>query len=181
MAPSENAPVKQLGAATPTNGSPWLELAGMFQSQQTGTSFTPPRPRTLAQTGLTPTFLSEMVLKMMHFSSQLPAYEIASRLRLDYECIHQVMAQLASNSYIQSLGQAQKPARQLDSLEEGLAFMITESGRERAREILDRNQYMGPAPVPLHEYNQAVLRQALPAPLATHARLRRPLTAIVLA
>ena len=153
----------------------------MFQSQpQPGMSFMPPRPRTLAQTGLTPTFLSEMVLKMMHFSSQLPAYEIASRLRLDYECIHQVMAQLASNSYIQSLGQAQKPARQLDSLEEGLAFMITEGGRERAREILDRNQYMGPAPVPLHEYNQAVLRQALPQAFATHDGLRRALSEIVI-
>ena len=117
---------------------------------------------------------------MMHFSTQLPAYEIATRLRLDYECIHQVIAQLANNSYIQSIGQAPKSARQLDSLEEGLAYMITESGRERAREILDRNQYMGPAPVPLHDYNEAVLRQGLPENFATRDCLRSTLSDMVI-
>jgi hypothetical protein len=180
MAPSETAPVKGYGVATQSAPTPSLEIAGIFESQLPGGAFMPPRPRTLAQTGLTPTFLSEMVLKLMHFSTQLPAYEIASRLRLDYECIHQVIASLANHSYIQSLGSAQKPARQLDSLEEGMAFMITEGGRERAREILDRNQYMGPAPVPLHEYNQAVLRQPLPENFATHDGLRSALNEIVI-
>jgi hypothetical protein len=81
---------------------------------------------------------------------------------LDYECIHQVIGALANGAYIQSIGQGPRPARELDSLEEGLAYMITDAGRERAREILDRNQYMGPAPVPLAEYNQAVRMQGLP-------------------
>src|ERR1035437_280967 len=180
MAPPENAPVEGFGVASQSASAPSLEIAGMFESQLTGGAFMPPRPRTLAQTGLTPTFLSEMVLKLMHFSTQLPAYEIASRLRLDYECIHQVIASLANHSYIQSLGSAGKPARQLDSLEEGMAFMITEDGRERAREILDRNQYMGPAPVPLHEYNQAVLRQSLPENFATHDGLKGGLNEIVI-
>src|SRR5438270_4948697 len=53
--------------------------------------FLPPRPRNLAETGLSPSFLSDMVLKIMHFSTQLPAYELATRMRLDYECIHQVI------------------------------------------------------------------------------------------
>jgi predicted ATPase with chaperone activity len=180
MAPPENAPVEPYGVVTKTAAQPSLEFAGVFESKTLRPTFTPPRPRTLAQTGLTPTFLAEMVLKLMHFSSQLPAYEIASRLRLDYECIHQVIGQLTNNSYIHSIGQAAKPNRQLDSLEEGLAFMITESGRERAREILDRNQYMGPAPVPLHEYNQAVLRQSLPENFATRDGLRSTLDEIVI-
>src|SRR5450759_2848135 len=106
MAPPENASVEGFGVATQSAPAPSLEIAGMFESQLPGGAFMPPRPRTLAQTGLTPTFLSEMVLKLMHFSTQLPAYEIASRLRLDYECIHQVIAQLAKHSYIQSLGSA---------------------------------------------------------------------------
>src|ERR1700716_966744 len=117
MAPPENAPAGPYGVGAGTAVPPSLELAGMFESQTLRPNFMPPRPRTLAQTGLTPTFLSELVLKLMHFSSMLPAYEIASRLRLDYECIHQVIAQLANNSYIQSIGQATKPTRQLDSLQ----------------------------------------------------------------
>jgi predicted ATPase with chaperone activity len=117
----------------------------------------------------------------MHFATQLPAYEIATRLRLDYECIHQVIAQLANNSYIQSLGQAARSDQPLESLEAGMAYMITESGRERAREILDRNQYMGPAPVPLFEYQQAVKQQGLPENFATRENLRRTLSSLVVA
>src|ERR1700716_3476350 len=167
MAPPENAPAGPYGVGAGTAVHPSLELAGMFESQTLRPTFMPPRPRTLAETGLSPTFLSELVLKLMHFSSMLPAYEIATRLRLDYECLHQVIAQLANNSYIQSIGQAPKSNRHLETLEEGLAYMITESGRERAREILNRNQYMGPAPVPLADYNHAVVRQALPEKFAT--------------
>ena len=178
MAQTENAPVDQ-----PQAQSPELELAEQIGSTRAGTQpgYLPPRPRTLAETGLTSTFVADMVLKILHFSTQLPAYEIAIRLRLDYECIHQVIAQLANNSLIQSLGQAPKPARELDSLEEGMAFMITEGGRERAREILDRNQYMGPAPVPLHDYNNSVRQQSLPENFATHDGLRRALGDLVVA
>ncbi|MHB8507246.1 MAG: ATP-binding protein [Candidatus Dormibacteria bacterium] len=143
-------------------------------------TFLPPRPRNLAQAGLSTSFLSDMVLKLMHFGTQMPAHEIATRLRLDYECLHPVVQALAQGAYIQSIGQAAKPTRQLDSLEEGLAYMITESGRERAREILDRNQYMGPAPVPLQEYNESVRQQALPERFATRDALRATLKHMVI-
>jgi hypothetical protein len=180
MAPPQNAPVDQQDPASETAPPAGLGIAGMFEPSAAAIPFLPRRPRNLAETGLSATFLSEMVLKMLHFSTMLPAYEIAIRLRLDYECIHQVIAQLANNSYIQSLGQAAKPSRQLDSLEEGMAYMITESGRERAREILDRNQYMGPAPVPLHDYNRAVMRQGLPENFATRQNLRTTLSELVI-
>jgi predicted ATPase with chaperone activity len=180
MAPPYNAPAAPKGVATDNLPPSDVEIAGLFESTAPPLAFVPPRPRTLAETGLSPTFLSELVLKLMHFSSMLPAYEIATRLRLDYECLHQVIAQLANNSYIQSIGQAPKSARHLETLEEGLAYMITESGRERAREILNRNQYMGPAPVPLAEYNNAVVRQALPERFATRDALRQTLRQMVL-
>jgi len=144
------------------------------------TTFLPPRPRTTADTGIPPAFISDMVLKYLHFSTQLAAYDIAARLRLDYECIHQVIQALANGSYIQSIGQAPRPQRHLDSLEEGLAYMITDSGRERAREILERNQYMGPAPVPLAEYNRAVRSQALPEHFATREGLRATLQELII-
>src|SRR5437879_5306472 len=158
MALSEDAPVT-------VNDPPAQQLAPApvlepVRSQSSG--FTPPRPRSLAQTGLTANLISDMILKLMHFSTQLPAHEIATRLRLDYECIHQVISALGNGAYIQSIGQAPRTTQRLESLEEGLAYMITDQGRERAREILDRNQYMGPAPVPLHDYNDAVRRPGSP-------------------
>ena len=51
MALSNNAPVDQQRAATDT-ASPDLQIAGMFTSTLTPSAFLPPRPRTLADTGL---------------------------------------------------------------------------------------------------------------------------------
>ena len=187
MAQVENASLEgqalnpENGIAPPVAIEPPLEM-----EQVTGVAppsaggFLPPRPRTLQQTGLSATFMSDMILKLMHFSTQLPAHEIATRLRLDYECVHPVIAQLANNSLIHSIGQAPRPERRLETLEEGLAYMITDSGRERAREILDRNQYMGPAPVPLREYNEAVRQQGLPENFATREALKGTLKGLVL-
>src|ERR1700694_3076299 len=180
MAPPHNAPAAPAGVATETLPPSDVEIAGLFESKGPAAPFVPPRPRTLAETGLSPTSLPDVVLKLMPFSTMPPAYEIATRLRLDYECLHQVMSQRANNSYIQSIGQAPRPERHLETLEEGLAYMITESGRERAREILDRNQHMRPAPVPLREYNEAVRQQGLPENFATRDALKKTLKGLVL-
>ena len=40
-------------------------------------------------------------------------------------------------------------------------FVLTESGRNLARECLENNQYAGPAPVPLYQYTEVVRRQKL--------------------
>jgi hypothetical protein len=176
MALSDDAPVS---VEDPALLQPMSEAPVILDPGPSTSTYIPPRPRTLAQSGLTPNFVSDMILKLMHFSTQLPAHEIATRLRLDYECIHQVMQALANGAYIQSIGQAPRTAQKLESLEEGLAYMITESGRERAREILDRNQYMGPAPVPLSEYNDSVRRQGLPEKFATRAALTETLKHMV--
>ena len=40
-------------------------------------------------------------------------------------------------------------------------FVLTESGRNLAREYLENNQYAGPAPVPLYQYAEVVRRQKL--------------------
>jgi predicted ATPase with chaperone activity len=35
-------------------------------------------------------------------------------------------------------------------------YKLTEAGEERAQDALERNQYVGPAPVPIHYYNRAI-------------------------
>ncbi len=38
-------------------------------------------------------------------------------------------------------------------------YSLTEAGEKRARDAFDRSQYIGPAPVPIESYNQAILLQ----------------------
>jgi predicted ATPase with chaperone activity len=39
-------------------------------------------------------------------------------------------------------------------------YALTDAGRARARDAFERSQYVGPAPVPLEQYTQAILLQA---------------------
>jgi hypothetical protein len=38
-------------------------------------------------------------------------------------------------------------------------YKLTDAGEDRAKEALERSQYVGPAPVPIHFYNQAIQLQ----------------------
>jgi predicted ATPase with chaperone activity len=142
--------------------------------------FVPPRPREPKQVGISSSLVNDLILKMMHLSGQMAGFEIAGRLRLDYVCIHDLVAKLAAAGLIQSIGQAQQTARRLERLEEGLTYTITDSGRDRAREAFDRNAYTGPAPVALDMYNQAIVRQGLPENFATRQGLAKALEELVL-
>jgi hypothetical protein len=134
-------------------------------------AFQPPRPRNLKEAGLSRQIIEEMILKIMHFSSQLAALDMATKLRLDYECIHEAVQSLTNGSYLQAIGPLNIGNRQTNSLGEKMGFEITAPGRERARGILERNQYMGPAPVPLAAYNRSVTLQSLPDNFATKKRV----------
>ena len=48
----------------------------------------------------------------------------------------------------------------------GSMLALTETGRARAREALESNQYAGPAPVPLSQYIEVVREQRPPAGVA---------------
>lgn len=39
-------------------------------------------------------------------------------------------------------------------------YTLTEAGQERARDSMERSQYIGPAPVPVEKYEQAIMLQA---------------------
>jgi predicted ATPase with chaperone activity len=140
----------------------------------------PKRARTLDDTGLSLVLLHDLVLKTVYAGSPIAGFEIARRIRLDYATIHGVVNEMVRSTQIQSAGEARHRPDKLDKVEEGLMYSITESGRQRAREAIDRNAYVGPAPVPIAQYNLAVIRQGLPDGFATKEKVRDSLAHLVL-
>jgi hypothetical protein len=59
-------------------------------------------------------------------------------------------------------------------------YAITDAGIARAREALNRSQYAGPAPVPIAEYNDAILRQSRGRPLVHAREMRQALSDLTL-
>jgi DNA-binding PadR family transcriptional regulator len=140
----------------------------------------PPKAHTAEDTGLTPALLRELVLKTIYVLSPLAGFEISRRLRLDYVTFEAVIKDLNDNSLIQTRGEARRRPQRLDRMEEGLTYEITDLGRERARQAMERCAYEGVAPVPLGQYNLSVVRQGLPDAFATQERVYDVLAHLVL-
>src|SRR5579883_1523881 len=112
----------------------------------------PPEPESLEQTGLAESVLEHLILKILYFRGELYGQDLSNAIGLRFSVIQDIVEALKLRHHLQikkSLG-----VGNVASL-----FALTESGRARAREHLESNQYSGPAPVPLDQYVSLVRQQ----------------------
>ena len=114
-----------------------------------------PRPTSIEETELTVSFLADLVLKLIYYKSDMSSVEIAEELTLPFRGIMQpVLEFLKREEYAEISGSKGYG-------EGGYQWLISKKGSERALQALDRDQYVGPAPVSLDRYNEMVLRQSV--------------------
>ncbi|MSQ27041.1 MAG: ATP-binding protein [Dehalococcoidia bacterium] len=117
--------------------------------------FQPRRIRSIEYTGVTEAFLSELVLKALYLRGQATAYDLVETIKLPfYGVVEDLLRDLTNQELcFISRGDSMSPL--------SYSYSITANGQTRATEVANRNAYVGPAPVPLEEYCQAVAVQAL--------------------
>ncbi len=115
----------------------------------------PLEPETLEQTGLPETTIEHLILKILYFRGELYGQELSTSIGLKFSVIQDLVETLKLQHLLQV-------KRSLGVGTVGAVFALTEAGRARAKEVLDANQYSGPAPVPLEQYS-ALVRQQRPA------------------
>jgi predicted ATPase with chaperone activity len=117
--------------------------------------FIPPRPQSLEETGLSLNFLADLALKILYFRGYVTGADIAEEMRLPFAgVVDRVLEFLKRDQFCEIKGAG--GLRQSD-----YEYTITAKGIIRAREVLDRGQYVGPAPVPLHRYSEGIRRQPM--------------------
>ena len=119
------------------------------------TQFLPPVPWTLRDTGLSQSFLEQLIFNTLYARGELTGRQVADTLGLSFSVIEPTMEEL----------KVRQQCEVKRSMGYGLissVFMLSESGRKRARECYEINQYVGPAPVPLAQYVAAVKAQKPP-------------------
>jgi len=136
--------------------------------------FEPPMPKSIEETGLGLGFLADLAIKIMYFEGYISGYEIADTMKLPYSgVVDEVLEFLKREQFCEVKG-----AGGLG--ESGYQYVISVKGSEKAREVLDRGQYVGPAPLPLEAYTDAFRRQPLQN-VAIHQRVvRQALSHLVL-
>lgn len=119
----------------------------------TGSIAARPRPpQSVEDTGLGFVFLVELISKILFQGGQLRLRELEQRSKLPVSVLEPLLAFMRAERWceISRLGVA----------ETSMLCQLSDTGRQRAREFLEKNQYAGPAPVPLAAYSQQVRAQA---------------------
>ena len=111
-------------------------------------------PRSIEETGLSMGFLTDLILKVIYFAGEIIARDIAETVCLPFVgVVDTVLEYLKREELVSITGSSGLGER-------GFRYTISQKGIQRAREALERNQYIGPAPVTLDAYRKVVLRQS---------------------
>ncbi len=137
---------------SPTNTSP-SSLAAIFDTPQTTLSFPP--PQTIADTGLPASFIQDLALKIIYFAGEIQAQAVAEEMRLPHtNLVEHALSFLVKEEFCQITGATGYNER-------AYKYTTTGKGSAKAQELLARNQYAGPAPVPLNLYNDTMRKQSI--------------------
>ena len=108
----------------------------------------PAPPATLQETGLHPDTLSQLMLKTL-VAGEASGTALAEKLRLPFSVLDALIQHARVEKLIEVRGAAGVGSA-------GYRYALTDLGRDRANQFLDTSRYVGPAPVPLAQYNAYV-------------------------
>jgi len=139
-------------------------------------NFFPPQINSLEDTGLSPLWLQDLILKVLYFRGYLTGFKISEEIALPLSGVaDQLLITLKQEKFIE-----------VKSSQGGLGgdgaytYGITSAGILRAREAMERSQYAGPAPVPFNIYNDAIRRQKSGRMTITARTMRQLLSQMVI-
>jgi hypothetical protein len=132
-----------------------------------------PRPTTLAQTGLSLTFLADLLGKHLSSGGVLTTSQLIDRLALAGPIVDQILHFLRAEGRVE--------VRSRLGLDAELRYGLTEKGRLEATDALNRGGYVGPAPVPLADYVALVRKQSVHRQRVTRQAIHDVFAGIVIA
>ncbi|HUF39448.1 MAG TPA: ATP-binding protein [Anaerolineales bacterium] len=137
--------------------------------------FIPPPITRIEDTGLSPLWLQDLILKIMYHQGYLSGFKIAEEIALPFAGLTAVLLENLKREKL-----IEVKSSQMGLGEGAYTYAITGAGIHRAREALERSQYAGAAPVPIEEYNNAIRKQNRGRPTVNHRSLRQVLSQLVL-
>src|SRR5918993_3055209 len=108
----------------------------------------PPPPATIAESGLHPEALAQLLLKTL-IGGEASGSALSDKLKVPYSLLEALIQHARVEKLLEVRG-----ASGVGSA--GYRYILTDLGRERAGQFMDICRYIGPAPVPLAQYNAYV-------------------------
>ncbi|MCS7259220.1 MAG: ATP-binding protein [Anaerolineae bacterium] len=130
-------------------------------------------PNSLAELDVPQGLLVDLVLRLMFVEGDTPVARMEQVLRVPFKVLDDLLLDMQTEHMVEVPGAISRIGRR------AYIYRLTEEGKARARDAMERSQYVGPLPVPLAKYNKAILLQAQRS-LVTPAQVREALSHLVL-
>lgn len=127
--------------------------------------FLPPIPQRIEDTGLPYGLLQDLVLRRLFLTSSTSGMDLCDALHLPWNgVVETLIGNLYRDKLVEFKGGQGYGRPYFD-------YSLTELGRDRARDAMERCSYVGPAPVPLPVFVSLVRRQTREVPRVTRSDL----------
>ena len=134
----------------------------------------PPEPQTLAETGLSLAFLTDLALKTIHYAGLPSATHMTERMALPPAIVQQILTLLADDHLCEV-------ASSSNMMVGNYRYRLTAGGINRVRDALERSRYAGPAPVTIDQYVKVMEHQRGQRPQPSRQSIEEALSELVLA
>jgi hypothetical protein len=131
----------------------------------------PSSPQRVEDTGLDFSFLVELLTKILYVRGQLRLPDLATHARLSLGVLEVLLAFMRGERLCEMVRHGETDGT--------MAYTLTDLGRARARDFLERCQYAGPTPVSLDAYVKQVGQQSIMDMGVTRELLQRAFEKII--
>src|SRR5688572_31573760 len=121
------------------------------QEFDTADVLAPEQPLTIQDSGLSRDTLTSLIVKTLH-TGEASGMDLADRIRLPYAILEPLLEHLRVEMLVQV-----KSAAGMGTA--GYRYTLTDAGRDRALRYFEACGYVGPAPVPLGQYDRSEERR----------------------
>jgi hypothetical protein len=154
-------------------GDNLVELGYLSEDELTSAfEWVPRPPRSVKDTGINLEFLTDLVVKHILFMGEFGLGALAERIKLPVLVLRGILDDLRKNKFVEVKGMGQ-----VGDL--SYRFVVSERGKERGAKLLEVSRYVGPAPVDLEAYCEAVRTQTIKSILVSPKEIETAFSEIV--
>jgi predicted ATPase with chaperone activity len=152
-----------------------LVSLGFITPEELNTFFKkyPGAPKTVEETGLDMSFITDLIMKHILFMGEFKLADIADSIKLPIPVVDPAVDVLRREKFVEVKG-----ASEFAKLT--YKFNITGHGKNRAQELLDICRYVGPAPVTLDSYTEIVEFQTIKSIVVSEDSVRKAFSHIII-
>lgn len=141
------------------------------ESERRSAQQLPRLPTTVEETDLNFLFLVELLTKILFMRGQLRLFHIVQYSKLSVGVLEPLLAFMRTERLCE--------VSRSSETETSISYNLTELGRLRAEDFLQKSQYVGAAPVSLQTYTNQVHSQSVADMVVTRERLARVFSGLV--